>query len=334
MIGLIANNLFNQAKEHLLSKSLIISYENNNLLKDFEIQELENIETLIVDASSFNDENCLLDFLYQFKVTFNKKVIVITYNTLINSKIVPLGIYNIIEYQKGIDLTEKIDNYLIKDNELKDVSDYLKLDHLKENDTSYSYDNNVLVLSLNNRVYATTYCLNIQHRSEDNLLYVGIKHNGLIKKFGLSKNNNLYSNEKDYYFLEPNLTSDEVTSNFMYIFNNFSNIICDFKYTKDIPLSSLLPYFSKVIIIKSNDLFEEKDLEPIINELKSLQKEYVVHFDTDLYIKSIQSHIIDDSKYTKLLVGNFGKDKSNNGAELITQNLRKAYDGIRNKILK
>ncbi len=205
MFGLICNNLTIELENFIIQKGQGLLFKNDKLLdKDNFIKTIEQIldlkvENLILETTSFNDDSQVLEFIYQFKMSNNSiNLIVISLSPNINKQLAILGVYNIIDYKKGIELKKEINQLLIKPNTLADISQYINLNNLdlnvSEGKENYHSNGLVTILSLDDKCFTTFFSLNFSNflkKSNHKSIYIEspFKNSELIDYYKCSQVN-------------------------------------------------------------------------------------------------------------------------------------------------
>lgn len=165
--GYISNNLSTKINNYLNNKAIEIEYKRQKPIDeknlDLIIDEVieKKLTTLLIDSTCFYTEELALEFSYKIKVNQkNTRIILISFTKKLLSEIAMLGIYDIIYYEKNINLNEKLDRLLLHYNSLKDIDEYLNLEHIKTSvDSGISNCEIVLFVSLDVKTYMTTCAL-------------------------------------------------------------------------------------------------------------------------------------------------------------------------------
>lgn len=172
MYGIIANNLSTVLCDYVYNRGGVCTYQSIELIakNDFDsiIASLQNstVNRLIIDTSAFNDNYEAVEFMYNLKlqpIEFN--IYVISFNQEINRQIAILGIYNILEYTKNLDIPSKLEQLEFEPNTLASISDYINLNNLNANEKSDDYRPDtgplIVIAGLDSKCYTTTLALNI-----------------------------------------------------------------------------------------------------------------------------------------------------------------------------
>jgi len=165
--GYISNNLSSKINNYLNNKAIEIEYkkekpiDEKNLLDTISEVESEQLTTILIDSTCFYTEELALEFCYKLKVNQrDTRIILISFTKKLLSEVAMLGIYDIIYYEKNIDLCEKLDRLLIHYNSLKDIDEYLNLNHIKSNaESGISTCEIVVFTSLDYKTYMSTCAL-------------------------------------------------------------------------------------------------------------------------------------------------------------------------------
>lgn len=160
MYGYVSNNLKTSLNKYFDQKLINISFKHIEPIEDFEnIIAKIKVETLIIDSSCFYDDQVAIDFCYKLKITKpNIRLIVICFNNQLITDIAMLGIYDIINYQKKIDLLSELDQIILTPKNLSDLKQYLNTNIIKNKSSTCKL---IGGLSYEANSYLTTFLLNL-----------------------------------------------------------------------------------------------------------------------------------------------------------------------------
>lgn len=160
MYGVISNNLKNQIDRYLSNKNINVLYTYTKQVKryqELDMNNLENIDTLIVDSSTFYTDKECLESLFYIKKNYSKlRVILISFSNPLLVKAAMIGIYDFIKFEKKINLEYELDSILLNPRTLSDISDILNLNTLIEGKKGTTSTKIIALIGCNEKVFQTT----------------------------------------------------------------------------------------------------------------------------------------------------------------------------------
>jgi hypothetical protein len=294
--GYISNNLSNKINNYLNNKAIEIEYkkqkpiDEKNLIAT--IDEVKKIEltTILIDSTCFYTEELALEFCYKLKVNQpNTRIILISFTKKLLSEIAMLGIYDIIYYEKNIDLSEKLDRLLIHYNSLKDIDEYLNLEHIKSNtDSGISNCEIILFVSLDQKNYMSTCAMKytelVAQESETCYIEGPCNFNKLRNEFNiydLASTSDLNQDKfkfKNYDLIFDDLITwkkEDVLNILLNVKTKYQCAIIDLGCIENLNseiYQEILKYSSKLIVFDTNSSRRQKN--PRYIELKNKILEY------------------------------------------------------------
>lgn len=267
MYGFISNNLKIQIRRYLESKLMDVTYQHTEPINEVNtIVDLIDVDTLIIDSTCFYDDQCVIDFCYKLKIKKPKiRIIIISFNAQLITNIAMLGIYDIINYQKKIDLNKELDEILFNPKTLSDLQMYLNTDIIKNKASNCRI---IGGLSYEGNSYLTTFLLNYlsihkglkvcyceSSNTKTSLVnYFGAQGYATISKFHNEKFNYLGN---DIIFCDTNkIKKDQVLTLLLNLKNKYDIVVFDLgsmpqnKGNEEIILNC-----EELIILKSNNIF-------------------------------------------------------------------------------
>jgi len=273
MYGFISSNLEEKIFSYLKYKSLEVKYKKVNITKKENLNSMleqikkDNIKILIIDSSNFEDEKVAIDLVYNLKVSTDVRIIFISFEKELLTKLAMIGIYDLIYYNKNINFTSELDDVLIKEKKLSDINHILNLEKLYF-ETEEKEEVTILFNALDRKVNLTTLLLQIiSSKKVERLTYVDFKRHNNI-----NLQENFTEWDKKEYDFGTVLLEDKKEI-----------IICNEKMDKEKILELMLYLSSKrnPIIIDASDYHLEK-FEGINVMMKSVDKIYLVDTKSDI----------------------------------------------------
>ena len=182
MYGYIENNLKKNIEIYLSVKSLEIQYRQEEIIREEDIDNvIENIKkcdlkVIILESSSFQSDEIAVKFCYEIRSKIDIRVIFISFNKELLTKIAMLGVYDLIYHNKNIKLEEKMDSLLIRKNKISDIEEYLNLNIIKNknNESNERFQSTINIISnLDRKVFSTSIFVELlKRKNEQKILYI------------------------------------------------------------------------------------------------------------------------------------------------------------------
>lgn len=336
MYGYVSNNLKTTINKYFDQKLINISFKHVEPIEEFEnIITKIKVETLIIDSSCFYDDQVAIDFCYKLKITKpDIRLIVICFNNQLITDIAMLGIYDIINYQKKLDLIAELDQIILTPKNLSDLKQYLNTNIIKNKNSTCKL---IGGLGFESNSYLSTFLLNftaIYHPGK--VCYVetnNIKHS-LINYFNALdlatttkiKDEKYKYNDCDILFYNnEKWKKDHLLSLILNLKTKYDVVIFDMgafplcKQTND-----LLDNIDELIIMKSDNIFNNYEA---YNSVISKMSIPITEIDyKELYDKNIYG--LNSQLITNYINNNFKEYK------LESENTNKVKDDIKSVIYK
>lgn len=292
MYGFISNNLKVQINKYLENKLINVEYKYTTPIKEIgNIIEEINVDILIVDSTCFFEDQLVTEFCYQLKIIKPQiRPIVICFNNLLITEIAMLGIYDIIDFQKKINLSNELDEILLNPKTLSNLQQYLNIDIIKnKNSLCKIYG----AISYSSNCYLSTFVLNYAQYFQDKKI--------CICEFDQDKNG------MEHFFKTSNMATITSFNSEKYKFNN-----CEILFTNIIEQDQLL---TLMLNLKSKFEIVICDIGKI--NFSELQKHIINSCDELLIFKS--ANIFNDYTTYDELISSYNK-------EIRTIDYKKLYD--------
>ncbi len=275
MFGVVSSNLEQTISDYLVSKNIEVKL---NITKPVQKQNIDEIitraselETIIIDTTSFYDDQILMEVIFKLKVEYSDlRIILISFSKRQLTDAAILGVYDIIYYKKTTNLFEELDELILNPKTLKDIKEFLNLQIIQTQKQNSSFNNIILSVSFNSHVYATSFWLNYaNHFSEEKricIVEVDSQKSDLTNLFKPSEKaqvNNLslpifnYNNFGIIFSNKTLATEEDILKLILTVSQNYDEVILQLSHNSLEAIEFLLGQSSKIYSFDRVSLYDD-----------------------------------------------------------------------------